>query len=83
MDKFTETQIAETIKLIESSIANCEKVQPKLKEGSSSLSLNTNRIKALYISKDLLNSKEIQYSKDELEKAITQITSIKSKSSFC
>lgn len=80
MSIYTEQQIKETLQIIELSITNCEKVQPKLKEGSSSLALNKNRIKALYIAKDLLMNKENQYTKEELEKAILQITSIKSKS---
>ena len=80
MDSFTQQQIKETLKIIESTIVNCEKVQPKLKEGSPSLSLSKNRIKALYISKDLLMNEENQYSKEELEKAVVQITSIKNKS---
>ena len=80
MHSFTQQQIKETLKIIESTIVNCEKVQPKLKEGSPSLSLSKNRIKALYISKDLLMNEENQYSKEELEKAVVQITSIKNKS---
>ena len=80
MHSFTEQQINDTLKIIESTIVNCEKVQPKLKEGSPSLSLSKNRIKALYISKALLMNQENQYSKEELEKAVVQITSIKNKS---
>ena len=80
MHSFTEQQIKDTLKIIESTIVNCEKVQPKLKEGSPSLSLSKNRIKALYISKALLMNQENQYSKEELEKAVVQITSIKNKS---
>jgi len=80
MNGFTEQQIKDTLKLIESSITNCESVQPKLKDGSAALTINKNRIKALHISKDLLMNKDIQYSKEELEKAVTQITSIKNKS---
>lgn len=80
MNTFTEQEIEDTLKVILSSIRNCEKVQPKLKEGSASLSLNKNRIKALYISKDLLMEVEHHYTREELEKAVTQITSIKNKS---
>lgn len=80
MNTFTEQQIKDTLKIIVSSITNCERVQPKLKEGSASLSLNKNRIKALYISKDVLMHTENQYTKEELEKAMIQITSIKNKS---
>lgn len=80
MNIFKEQQIKDTLRVIVSSITNCEKVQSKLKDGSPSLSLNKNRIKALYISKDLLMNKENPYTKEELEKAIIQITSIKNKS---
>lgn len=82
MDSFTEQQIKDTLKIIESTIVNCEKVQPKLKEGSPSLSLSKNRIKAIYISKSLLMNQENQYSNEELERAVVQITSIKNKSSY-
>ena len=80
MNTLSDQQIIDTLKLIESSITNCEKVQPKLKEGSSSLALSKNRIKALNISKALLMNQENRYTKEELEKAVTQITSIKNKS---
>lgn len=80
MDSFTDQQIMDTLKVIESSITNCEKIHPKLKEGSPSFSLSKNRIKALYIAKDLLLNKACSYSKEDLEQAITPITSIKNKS---
>lgn len=80
MSQYTEKQIQDALKIIESSIVNCEKVRLKLKEGSASFSLNTNRIKALYISKALLTNQENEYTKEEFEKAVTQIASIKSKS---
>lgn len=80
MHSFTEENIKDTLKIVESTIVNCEKIQPKLKEGSPSLSLSKNRIKALYISKALLMNQENEYSKEELEKAVVQITSIKNKS---
>lgn len=80
MNQYTEKEIQDTLKIIESSIVSCEKVRVKLKEGSASFSLNTNRIKALYISKALLTNQDNEYTKDELEKAVLQIASIKSKS---
>lgn len=80
MNQYTEKEIQDTLKIIESSIVNCEKVRLKLKEGSASFSLNTNRIKALYISKALLTNQDNEYTKEELEKAVTQIASIRSKS---
>ena len=80
MNKYTDKQIEDTLNLIDSTILNCEKIQPKLKEGSPSFSLSKNRIKALYIAQNLLLNKTCSYSKEDLEQAIAQITSIKNKS---
>lgn len=80
MNQYTEEQIQNTLKNIESSIVNCEKIRPKLKVGSSSFSLNTNRIKALYISKALLKNQNNDYTNEEIENAVLQIASIRSKS---
>lgn len=80
MNKFTNKQIEDTLNMINSSIINCEKIQPKLKEGSPQLSLNKNRIKALYISKSLITNETHDYKKEELIKSVAQITSIINKS---
>lgn len=80
MEVYNEKQISDTLKIIDSSIVNCEKIQPKLKVGSPQLSLSKNRIKALYISKALITDLDHGYTKEELEKALIQITSIKNKS---
>ncbi|MDV4150776.1 hypothetical protein R0131_07995 [Clostridium sp. AL.422] len=80
MNKFTNKQIEDTLNMINSSIINCEKIQPKLKEGSPQLSLNKNRIKALYISKALITNERHDYKKEELIKSVAQITSIINKS---
>lgn len=80
MIEYTNQQIEDTLKLIDSSIRNCENIQPKFKEGSPQLSLSRNRIKALYISKALITNQEHNYTKDELLKSVPQITSIISKS---
>lgn len=80
MDSFTNQQIEDTLKIIESSVVNCKKVQPKLKAGSASFTLSQNRIKALSISKSLLLNQTHTYSQAELETAVVQITSIKNKS---
>ena len=50
MNQYTDKQIEDTLNLIDSTILNCEKIQPKLKEGTPQFSLTRNRIKALYIS---------------------------------
>lgn len=79
-DIFTQGEIDNTLKIVKSTIHNCEKIQLKLKKGSPSFSLLENRLKALHISEDLLNNRNADYSKDELEKAVIQISSIKNKS---
>lgn len=78
--KYVNEEINETIKLIEDTIVNIENVQVKLKEGTPQFSLSRNRLKVLNISKSLLMKEDFKYSKDELEDAIKQISSIKSKS---
>ena len=80
MEKYTNQQIQDTLKIVEASIVNCERVQPRLKEGSPQLSLSHSRIKALCIAKTLLLKKTSKFTISELEEAATQITSIKSKS---
>ena len=80
MNQYTDEQIKNTLNIIESTIKNCEKIQPKFKEGTPQLSLSRNRIKALNISKNLITKQEHDYTEDELSKAATQITSIINKS---
>ncbi|CEH36176.1 hypothetical protein [Romboutsia lituseburensis] len=80
MNKYTNQQIDDTLNIIESTIRNCEKIQPKFKEGTPQLSLSRNRIKALYISKSLITSQEKDYTQEELLKSVPQVTSIISKS---
>lgn len=80
MSKYTQQEIQDTLKIIESSIVSCEKVRPKLKTGSASFSLNTNRLKALYLSKAVLLNQNNAETKEEFEKAAIQIASIKRKS---
>ena len=80
MHTISEQQIQDTLKVIDSTIINCEKVQLKLKQGSPQLSLSKSRIKALYVSKDLLLNHGKLYPREELENAVLQISSIKNKS---
>ena len=56
MNQYTDKQIEDTLNLIDSIILNCEKIQPKLKEGTPQFSLTINRIKALYISNALITN---------------------------
>lgn len=69
-----------TLKIIDSSIASCEKVRGKLKEGSSQLSLNTNRLQALYLAKEILQNTDCDADSQQIEQALIQITSIRHKS---
>ena len=65
-NEYTDEQIKNTLNIIESTIKNCEKIQPKFKEGTPQLSLSRNRIKALNVSKDLIN----KLSKTNLENTL-------------
>ncbi|SFJ20990.1 hypothetical protein TPDSL_20960 [Terrisporobacter petrolearius] len=81
MEKYTKEELKEAINVVTSSIKNCEKMHPKFEEGTSQHTLLKNRIKALYISKSLIEEENIKekYTKEELEKAIAPVSSIKSK----
>ncbi|CAH8707036.1 hypothetical protein M5W83_02790 [Paenibacillus thiaminolyticus] len=54
MDKFTKDELEEALRAIDSTISKCEKVQPKLKPGTSQHTLLIRRIKALYIASALI-----------------------------
>ncbi|MBK1810774.1 hypothetical protein JHL18_09005 [Clostridium sp. YIM B02505] len=81
MEKYTREELDEALKVIDSTISNCEKMQPKFEEGTSQHTLLKNRIKALYISKALITAEDIteKYTKEELIKAQPPVASIISK----
>ena len=54
MDKYTKEDLEEALRAIDSTISKCEKVQPKLKQGTSQHTLLMRRIKALYIASALI-----------------------------
>jgi hypothetical protein len=54
MEKFTKEDLEEALRAIASTISKCEKVQPKLKQGTAQHSLLERRIKALYIASALI-----------------------------
>jgi hypothetical protein len=54
MDRYTKEDLEEALRAIDSTISKCEKVQPKLKEGTSQHTLLIRRIKALRISSSLI-----------------------------
>lgn len=80
MNKYTESEVEYSVAIITATITKCEKMQLKFSEGSSQHSLLKNRIKALYISKVLLNGDDLSlYTKKEIEDALPPIVSIISK----
>ena len=54
MDNFTKEELEEALRAITSTINKCEKVQPKLKQGTSQHTLLIRRIKALQIASALI-----------------------------
>lgn len=54
MSKYSKEELSQAIKSIASTISKCEKVLPKIKEGSSQWTLLDRRIKAFKISIELL-----------------------------
>jgi DNA-binding XRE family transcriptional regulator len=81
MGTYTREELAEALKVVSSTISNCEKMQPKFAEGTSQHTLLKNRIKALYISKALITNENIsdKYTKEELIKALPPVASVISK----
>ncbi|MDR1245436.1 MAG: hypothetical protein LBK57_00195 [Clostridiales Family XIII bacterium] len=54
MAAYTNEELAEALRAIESTIAKCEKTLPKLREGSPQQTLTVRRIKALKIAVNLI-----------------------------
>jgi hypothetical protein len=54
MDNFTKEELDEALRAIDSTIAKCEKVLPKLKNGTPQHTLLIRRIKALHIASALI-----------------------------
>lgn len=86
MDDFTEKDMEEALRAIDSMIDRSEKAQGKFAQGTSQYTLQKNRIKALNIA-SLLIRKELaeqnitdKYTKEDLEKALAPIASLISKS---
>lgn len=59
MEAFTKEELEEALRAISSTISKCEKVQPKLKQGTSQHTLLIRRIKALRIALSLI-TKELE-----------------------
>lgn len=54
MNQFTKEELEEALRAMDSTIGKCEKVQPKLKEGTSQHTLLVRRIKAFRIASSLI-----------------------------
>lgn len=54
MDKYTREELTEALRAVSSIIHKCEKAQEKFPEGTSHHTLLRNRLKAMYISKLLI-----------------------------
>lgn len=54
MENYTKKELEEALRAIVSTISKCEKVQPKLKPGTSQYTLLIRRIKALRIASSLI-----------------------------
>lgn len=52
---YSQEELSEALRAIVSTIGKCEKVLPKLREGTSQHTLLVRRIKALQIASDLIN----------------------------
>lgn len=59
MNDYTEEELKEALRAITSTISKCEKVLPKLKQGTSSHTLLVRRIKAFQIAVSLI-TKELE-----------------------
>jgi len=81
MGNYSQIEYSRALNVVASSMSNCIKIQPKFAEGTSQHSLLKNRIKALFISKSLIENREeiSRFSKEELIEALRPISSIISK----
>jgi hypothetical protein len=54
VEKYTRVELTEALRAVDSVIHKCEKAQEKFPEGNSHHTLLRNRLKAMYISKALI-----------------------------
>ena len=58
MESFTKEELAEAHRSIVSLVSKCEKVQPKLQQGTAQSSLLRNRVKALRVAVTLIEKEQ-------------------------
>ena len=82
MGSYSQKELDDALKYISSTISRCEKMQFKFAQGTSQHSLLINRIKALEISKSLIeNDSNVEmYNQMDLEKSLPPVISIINKS---
>ncbi len=61
MEEFTSEELQEALRAIASTTRKCEKVLPKLKEGTSSHTLLVRRIKAFHIASVLIKQAHVSH----------------------
>lgn len=81
MENYLQRELNDVLKFLSSTIHKCEKMKLKFSENTSQYSLLTNRIKALRLSKDLIedNTNTEQYTLADLENALPPVRSIRYK----
>lgn len=87
MGNYTNEELTAALWEVASTISKCEKMQGKFAQGTAQCSLLRNRIKAMVISKLLIEDKLAkkeqklieQYTKEELIKALKPVVSVISK----
>ena len=85
MEDLTKKDMEEALRTMSSMISKTEKTKEKFAQGTSQHTLQKNRLQALNIAlslilKELAESDTLDYSKEDLEKAIAPIASLISKS---
>ncbi|MBM7704342.1 hypothetical protein [Metabacillus iocasae] len=78
MENYSKEAVTQALRVVDSSIRNCENMQPKFAEGTSQHTLLKNRIKALSIAKSCLTDEPVlnHYTKDEVREALQPLSSI-------
>lgn len=89
MDNYTDEELTTALREVSKTIGNCEKMQGKFAEGTAQYALLRNRIKAMVISKLLIESELSlkdqmteeagEYTKEELTEALRPVGSVISK----
>lgn len=81
MESHSKEELVDALRVVTTTIRNCEKIHPKFAEGTAQHTLLKNRIKALYISKSLITSdiNISKYTNVDLIQALAPVSSIISK----